>query len=95
MVYAGILLALVVAFFMASFYEYGKRVGYGKGLEASKIMFQNFKANELEYVSKKDVCEYLDQYVDDEGNKLPDWYPILIVKPESMEVGLETLLKGE
>lgn len=95
MVYAGILLAAVAAFFMASFYEYGKRVGYGKGLEKSKLIFENFKANELEYVSKKDVYDYLDQYVDDDGNKLPDWYPILIVKPEAMEIGLETLLKGE
>ena len=95
MVYAGILLAVVAAIFVASFYEYGKQVGYVKGLENSKLIFENFKANELEYVSKKDVYDYLDQYVDDEGNKLPDWYPILVVKPESVEISLDTIFKGE
>lgn len=87
MIFAGILLAAVAALLMASFYEYGKRVGYSHGLTESKKIFADFKANELEYVAKKDLSEYLESY--------PDWYPLLIVKPESVSLNFQTRLKGE
>lgn len=95
MIFAGILLAAIAALFMASFYEYGKRVGYSQGLIESKKIFANFKLHELEYVPKKDLLEYLDTFVDEGGNDIPDWYPVLIVKPDSMEAGIEIKLKGE
>ena len=92
----GILLSIIAAFLMYVFYEYGKRVGYEKGLENSKRIFANFKANELEYVPKKDLANYLDNcFLDDEGNEVPDWYPILIVKPDSMSSEMNIRLKGE
>ena len=87
MIFAGILLAVVVVFFIAAFYESGKRAGYVIGLEESKRIFSEFKANELEYVAKKDLNEYLESY--------PDWYPLLIVKPESVSLNFQTRLKGE
>lgn len=87
MIFAGILLAAVAAFLMASFYEYGKRVGYSHGLIESKKLFSEFKANELEYVAKKDLNEYLESY--------PEMYPLLVVKPKSVSFNIQTKFKGE
>lgn len=94
-VITGILLTIFAAFLMAVFYQYGKRVGYEKGLQNSKKLFYNFKENELEYVPKGNILEYLSEYLDDDGNELPDWYPLLIVKPESMTAEFDAHLKGE
>ena len=87
MIFAGILLAAVAALLMASFYEYGKRVGYSLGLIESKKIFAEFKANELEYVAKKDLSDYLESY--------PEMYPLLVVNPESVSFNIQTKFKGE
>lgn len=91
----GILLSLIAALLMAGFYEAGKQEGYRKGVEAGKKMFMDFKANELEYVPIGELNNYLKDFTDDEGNEIPDWYPLLIVKPDSMEAEIRTHLKGE
>ena len=91
----GILLTLIAALLMAAFHEAGKQEGYQKGVEAGKKMFMDFKANELEYVSIGELQNYIKEFTDDEGNEIPDWYPLLIVKPDSMAAEIGTHLKGE
>ena len=99
MIFAGIItgicLTLFSVFMMYAFYERGKVVGREEGLKMSKQIFCNFKENELEYVPKGNIEEYLSEYLDDDGNELPDWYPLLIVKPESVAAEYDTRLKGE
>lgn len=99
MIFAGIITGIVLTvfavFMMAAFHEAGKKVGYLKGVEDGKKIFNAFKANELEYVLVKDLPDYLANVVDRDGNKLPDWAPILIVKPNAMEASINVNLKGE
>lgn len=94
-VITGMLLAAFAALLMAIFYERGKQVGFIKGVAAGKKLFETFKENELDYVLKKDLPVYLAGFVDDDGNELSEWYPILIVKPDATTASLSVDLKGE